>query len=199
MGTLDAFFREVLTGLGAPVTATNLAKLAAVTKFEGNGSAFNPFNSTGGDFPNKKNSVGVENYPDWGTGVQYTVRLLNQTGQHVGACAPTCWRTAPTPTGSTRRRPSTTRGAGPAIPNISESSATNYLSTPIKGAGDLMEDNISGPMPMAQPRQAPMVFHNNFNIQGGGGGSGGIDVRRTVQVLADQLEDEMKRRMARTN
>lgn len=188
----------MLSGLGAPVTATNLAKLAAVTKFEGNGSSFNPFNSTGGDFPNKKNSVGVENYPDWGTGVTYTVKLLNQNntaGMRGNLQAPGSYSDWLNKTSAFYHS-----WGGPSIPNISESSATNYLSTPIKGAGDLMEDNISGPMAMGQPWQAPMVFNNNFTIQGGGGGSsGGIDVRRTVQVLADQLEGEMKRRMARTN
>ena len=53
--------------------------------------------------------------------------------------------------------------------------------------------------PMAlQSQSAPVIFHNNITIQGGGGGDG-VDMRRTVQVLADQLEGEMQRRMARTN
>lgn len=43
-----------------------------------------------------------------------------------------------------------------------------------------------------------MHFHNTFNI-GEGGGGGGIDVRRTVTMIADHLEDEMNRRMARRN
>jgi hypothetical protein len=196
-GTLDAFFREVLTGLGAPVTQTNLNKLAAVTKFEGNGSSFNPFNSTGGDFPNKKNSVGVENYPDWGTGVQYTVKLLNQNntaGMRGNLMAPGSYADWLNKTSAFYHS-----WGGPSIPNIAESAAQNYLSTPIKGAGDLLEDNIAGPMMMPAPRQAPMIFNNTFTIQGGSGGNGGIDMRRTVQVLADQLQDEMKRRMARAN
>jgi hypothetical protein len=45
-------------------------------------------------------------------------------------------------------------------------------------------------------------FNNSFVINGtggGNGGGGGIDIRRTVSMIADHLEDEMKRRMARTN
>ena len=78
-GSLQQFFSEVLQGLGAPVSDVNLAKLGAIAKVEGNNSGtFNPFNSTGGEFPNKFNSVGVENYPDWATGVQYTVRQMQR-------------------------------------------------------------------------------------------------------------------------
>ena len=43
-----------------------------------------------------------------------------------------------------------------------------------------------------------MHFNNTFVIQGGSGG-GGIDTRRVVTQLADQLESEMRRRMARSN
>ena len=43
-----------------------------------------------------------------------------------------------------------------------------------------------------------MIFNNNFVINGGGGG-GGFDARRTAMVLADHLEDEMQKRMARRN
>ena len=187
----------MLTSLGAPITATNLAKLAGVTKFEGNGSSFNPFNSTGGDFPNKKNSVGVENYPDWNTGVQYTVKLLNQNNtsamranlQSGGSFADWINKTSAF----------YHSWGGPSIPSyITESASAAYLSKPIKGAGDLLEDNIAMAPMALQQHSAPMVFNNNFTIQGGGGGNG-IDMRRTVQVLADQLEGEMKRGVARTN
>ena len=41
-------------------------------------------------------------------------------------------------------------------------------------------------------------FTNHFNI-GGSTGGGGIDVRRTVTMIADHLEDEMKTRAARSN
>jgi hypothetical protein len=42
-------------------------------------------------------------------------------------------------------------------------------------------------------------FYNTFKIEGGTGGGGGIDVRRTTSLIADQLEAEMKQRMARNN
>jgi hypothetical protein len=44
-------------------------------------------------------------------------------------------------------------------------------------------------------------FNNTFQISAGSGGagSGGLDVRRTVTMIADELENEMKRRMARVN
>lgn len=42
------------------------------------------------------------------------------------------------------------------------------------------------------------TFHNTFVIQGGGG-NGGIDTRRVVSQIADQLEAEMNRRQARAN
>jgi hypothetical protein len=43
-----------------------------------------------------------------------------------------------------------------------------------------------------------MTFNNHFQIDASGGGAG-IDVRRTVTMLADQLEQEMNRRMAKRN
>ena len=139
--SLDAFFREVLTGLSAPVTQSNLNKLGAVTKFEGNGSTFNPFNSTGGDFPNKKNSIGVENYPDWATGVNYTTKLLNQTS---GKGNTSFMKANLTSNGSYQDWLNATSNfyqgwGGPRIPNISESSAQSYLATTIKGAGDVAD------------------------------------------------------------
>ena len=42
-------------------------------------------------------------------------------------------------------------------------------------------------------------FNNTFQITGGNGANGGIDVRRTVTQIADQLEAEMRRRLARYN
>jgi hypothetical protein len=43
-----------------------------------------------------------------------------------------------------------------------------------------------------------MNFNNTFVVQGGGGNQG-MDTRRVVNMLADQLESEMRRRMARSN
>jgi len=48
---------------------------------------------------------------------------------------------------------------------------------------------------------AGISFNNTFNLSVpgyGGGSNGGIDVRRTVNLLADHLEGEMKKRLART-
>ena len=52
---------------------------------------------------------------------------------------------------------------------------------------------------LSTPSSRQVVFNNTFNINGGGGQGGGIDVRRTVAMLAEQLEGEMKKRLARTN
>ena len=64
------------------------------------------------------------------------------------------------------------------------------------GLGDV--DPAFYPQPtVARPSQAgSMHFNNTFVIQGGSGNSG-IDTRRVVTMLADQLEGEMRRRMAR--
>lgn len=43
-----------------------------------------------------------------------------------------------------------------------------------------------------------VTFNNTFKIDSGSGG-GGIDVRRTVNLVADQLENEMRQRMAGNN
>jgi hypothetical protein len=46
-----------------------------------------------------------------------------------------------------------------------------------------------------------IVFQNDFKLSVGGyggGANGGIDVRRTVNLIADHLEDEMKRRLVRS-
>ena len=47
------------------------------------------------------------------------------------------------------------------------------------------------------PRHGALIqFNNTFNIHGGGGGgAGGIDMRRTVTMIADHLEEEMNNRM----
>ena len=65
------------------------------------------------------------------------------------------------------------------------------------GLGDMDYGFIAqAPAPSGPPA---VIFHNNFTIQGGSGTNGGIDMRRTVTILADQLEEELKRRVARSN
>src|SRR5262245_59073724 len=75
--SLREFLSAVLSGLGAPVTENNLAKLGAIARTEGHGGDYNPFNYVvaapgSSDF----NSVGVQNYPDATTGVTMTMKLL---------------------------------------------------------------------------------------------------------------------------
>jgi hypothetical protein len=49
-------------------------------------------------------------------------------------------------------------------------------------------------------RGALIQFNNSFVIGGGAGGAGGgIDARRTAQLIAGHLEDEMSKRMARAS
>ena len=57
---------------------------------------------------------------------------------------------------------------------------------------------------LARPGSSLIQFNNTFNIQGGGGGggagnSGGIDIRRTVTMLANHLENEMNNRLLRAS
>ncbi|WP_020374107.1 hypothetical protein [Sulfobacillus thermosulfidooxidans] len=74
---------KILTGLGAPVTASNLNLLVAWMGLE-NGwnsslSCHNPFNTTWKLNGSKTvNAKGVQCYPDWATGVQATINTLTQ-------------------------------------------------------------------------------------------------------------------------
>ena len=65
------------------------------------------------------------------------------------------------------------------------------------GLGDVDNYNPTPSTPVAIGG-GNVHFSNTFVIQGGSGG-GGIDTRRVVTQLADQLESEMRRRMARSN
>jgi hypothetical protein len=193
--SLEAFYTQVLQALGAPITRNNLQKLAMVAKGEGNTSDFNPFNSMGGDFPNKHNRQGVENYPDWPTGVQYTTKLLNQ--DNTSAMRANLMSDASFSAWKSAVNNFYTWGD---LPNISQGSADSFLSTPVHGAGDIGDVEYAAMMSptLGAARQAPVMFNNTFKIEGGSG-QGGIDVRRTATLLADQLEQQMKTRMARTN
>ena len=61
-----------------------------------------------------------------------------------------------------------------------------------------MMDQAPALLTQSRPQQQ-VVFNNTFNISGGGGQGGGVDVRRTVTMMAEQLEGEMRKRLARTN
>ena len=71
---------DVLTALGAPASPANLRFLETWQRFEGghtaNNASFNWLNSTSGTQYPKINSVGVRAYPDWPTGVNYTVSTI---------------------------------------------------------------------------------------------------------------------------
>jgi hypothetical protein len=68
------------------------------------------------------------------------------------------------------------------------------------GLGDVEAMGYLNMMPNRSLGKGVVQFNNTFQINGGqGSGAGGIDVRRTVTMLANQLEDEMQRRLARTN
>jgi hypothetical protein len=81
VATKQDFAEQVLAGLGAPVSASNVSKLVSWFQHEsgGGGGAYNPL-----DYVIKApgssafNSVGVQNYPDLTTGVSMTVKLLSQ-------------------------------------------------------------------------------------------------------------------------
>ena len=223
-GSLQQFFSEVLQGLGAPVSDVNLAKLGAIAKVEGNNSGtFNPFNSTGGEFPNKFNSVGVENYPDWATGVQYTIRQMQRPSNEMPRALQNLVR------GGSYAEWQQTMGAfyrswggshgADLLGRISQSTGAAMLPHPV-GMGDVDVDELAHqavyrPMPQgvgdemsyasmmpsapSSSMQSLVTFNNAFTISGGLGGGGGIDLRRTVSTIADHLETEMKQRMVRMN
>jgi hypothetical protein len=87
--TLTQFFTAVLRGMGAPVTANNLAKLGAVAATEGHGGSYNPFNYVAAaNGSTKFNSAGVQNYPDLQTGINQTIKLLT-TNRSAGVKAAT--------------------------------------------------------------------------------------------------------------
>jgi hypothetical protein len=64
------------------------------------------------------------------------------------------------------------------------------------GVGDI--GYYDSPMDTTVAAGRSIMFNNTFQISGSGSG-GGIDVRRTATLLADQLEAQMRQRTARTN
>lgn len=67
----DNWYAAILQGIGAPVTAANLAVLRAWHAAEGGSYANNPFNTT---YP----SGGVKNYPTQAAGIDATIKTLTQ-------------------------------------------------------------------------------------------------------------------------
>ena len=199
-GDLRSFFSDVLSGLGAPISNENLAKLGAVAKQEGyRAGAYNPWNSNA-DAPGATihNAQGIKNYPDAATGISKTVELLSSSSRGRPAIVANLksggsfndfinsveayymtWERDPE---KAQIRPNAQQGA-------------EYLSTPLGDIESMMMPSGGiGSVTYGGP-----VFHNTFNVQGGGGGGVGIDVKRTATMLADQLEEQMQQRMARRN
>ena len=79
---------------------------------------------------------------------------------------------------------------------ISAAEANKYVKE--AGFGDYDPGDYPSPMMPMTNGGRTILFNNHFNIQSGGQG-GGIDVRRTVTLLADQLEATMRQRLSRTN
>ena len=195
--SMNAFFSQVLNGLGAPVTENNLDKFAAWAKFEGNRAAFNPTNYTSGPGTNF-NSVGVKNYPDWNTGVTQLTTKLQRGDRGIPVMLGNLRAD-----GGYRDFLDATSAfyhswGGSSIPQISQANASAYLSTKVAGAGDV--DDYDYAMASAMPASQQVHFHNTFKIEGGSNGnSGGIDARRTAAAIADHLERQMQQRVARSN
>ena len=75
----DKFYAEVLTGIGAPVTATNIGLLRSWQQAEGGTAAWNPWNTTqkiAVPGITNYNTTGVKNYPSESAGVSATVSTL---------------------------------------------------------------------------------------------------------------------------
>jgi len=75
----DGFYREILRGIGAPVTDNNLALIYAWRQAEGGKAAYNPFNTTQkmtGSTLYGTNKHGVQNYASPRDGVRATVATM---------------------------------------------------------------------------------------------------------------------------
>lgn len=71
------FARDVLAGIGAPVTAENLRVMEAWMRAEGGAEHNNPLNTTqGAEGATDFNSVGVKTYKSYQQGVQATIETL---------------------------------------------------------------------------------------------------------------------------
>jgi hypothetical protein len=91
---------------------------------------------------------------------------------------------------------------GDPLGNTQGSSAPAIVaSANLPGIGDVEMMQAQTNMSAPTSRGVGMSFNNTFNLSVptyGSGGSGGIDVRQTVTLIADHLEQEMSRRMKRS-
>jgi len=92
------------------------------------------------------------------------------------------------------------RGGGIASPFIRtnlEEAGNVVEAADLPGLGDIEQGYL--PVAPSTPRNGALLqFNNTFHISGNGGG-GGIDLRRTVTMIADHLEDEMNNRLLRAS
>jgi hypothetical protein len=93
------------------------------------------------------------------------------------------------------------RASGQPYGDVPEIFNAATFSTQQPASSPRMPSSLSVSAPRTSSQQ--IVFNNSFVIQAGGGANTGmpqgLDVRRTVGVIADQLEAEMKKRLVRTN
>jgi hypothetical protein len=77
MGAFNGYAQELLSKLGAPATANNVAFLNAWAKAEGGNASYNPFNTTQpAPGASNYNSVGVRNYTSPQQGISATIQTL---------------------------------------------------------------------------------------------------------------------------
>lgn len=73
----EAFYKEILNGIGAPATRNNMLFLLAWRQAEGGKATFNPFNTTQkAKGATNYNKVGVKNYISAEQGVNSTVKTI---------------------------------------------------------------------------------------------------------------------------
>ena len=80
--TPQTFAEAILTRIGAPITKLNVADIMSWENAEGGawggGAAFNPLNTTRKGYASSDfNSAGVQNYKNWGDGINATLDTLN--------------------------------------------------------------------------------------------------------------------------
>ena len=74
----ENFYKEVLTGLGAPITKNNMLFLLAWRQSEGGRATFNPFNTTQkAEGATNYNKVGVKNYVSAEQGIKSTIKTIS--------------------------------------------------------------------------------------------------------------------------
>lgn len=84
----DSFFAQFLAGLGIAVTPGALAALDSVAHYEGQNNYYNPLNVVQKEPGSTQyNSVGVQRYPDFATGVKGSVDLFKNNSVWNGVIA----------------------------------------------------------------------------------------------------------------